>query len=127
MPIISYMFLKVKEFKFKKIISNFYFFLKELRQCSLKYESLTSQHNCTTIMTLNSASGITSSSSSSMNHTEDEQIIDLQNRLQFEENIQVNQIFSFEISLLNSFSIQACYTNWPKSTCHFFECHFLTK
>ncbi len=59
--------------------------LKELRQCSLNHE-ITSQHHCTTTMTLNSASGITSSVN---NHSEDEQIIDLQNRLQFAKNIQV--------------------------------------
>ncbi|CAF2751426.1 unnamed protein product [Rotaria sp. Silwood2] len=59
--------------------------LKELRQCSLYHESSTSQHHCTTTMTLNSASGITSSL---MNQSEDEQIIDLQNRLQFKKNIQ---------------------------------------
>ncbi|CAF0840328.1 unnamed protein product [Rotaria sp. Silwood1] len=59
--------------------------LKELRQCSLYHESSTSQHHCTTTMTLNSASGITSSL---INQSEDEQIIDLQNRLQFKKNIQ---------------------------------------
>jgi len=61
--------------------------LKELRQCLLYHESSTtiSQHYCTT-MTLNSASGITSSL---INHLEDEQIIDLQNRLQYAKNIQV--------------------------------------
>src|SRR5262249_30336999 len=56
--------------------------LKELRQCSLNHQSILSQHHCTTTMTLNSASGITSI-------TEDEQILDLQNRLQFAPNIQV--------------------------------------
>ncbi|CAM4745507.1 unnamed protein product [Rotaria magnacalcarata] len=59
--------------------------LKELRQCSLYNESSTSQHHCTTTMTLNSASGITSSS---MSQSEDDQIVDLQNRLQFRKHIQ---------------------------------------
>jgi len=55
--------------------------LKELRQCSLHYHELSSQNHCTTTtMTLNSASGILISA-------EDEQIIDLQNRLQFAKNI----------------------------------------
>ncbi|CAF4379683.1 unnamed protein product, partial [Rotaria magnacalcarata] len=56
-----------------------------LRQCSLYNESSTSQHHCTTTMTLNSASGITSSS---MSQSEDDQIVDLQNRLQFRKHIQ---------------------------------------
>ncbi len=61
--------------------------LKELRQCSSHHESsVISQHHCTTTMTLNSASRITSSLS---NYSEDEQIIDLQKRLQFANNIQV--------------------------------------
>jgi hypothetical protein len=59
--------------------------LKELRQCSLNYESI-SQNHCTTTMTLNSASGITSMG---INQSEDEQIIDLQNRLHVGKNIQV--------------------------------------
>jgi hypothetical protein len=56
--------------------------LKELRQCSLYYHELSIQnHHCTTTMTLNSGtSGITT-------YLEDEQIIDLQNRIQFEKNI----------------------------------------
>ncbi|CAF0909556.1 unnamed protein product [Rotaria sp. Silwood1] len=63
--------------------------LKELRQCSLhvsSIESSTSQHHCTTTMSLNSANGI--SSSSSMNNSDDSDIIELQNRLQFTQNIQ---------------------------------------
>ncbi|CAF3291930.1 unnamed protein product [Rotaria socialis] len=63
--------------------------LKELRQCSLhvsSIESSTSQHHCTTTMSLNSANGI--SSSSSMNNSEDSDIIELQNRLHFTPNIQ---------------------------------------
>jgi hypothetical protein len=52
--------------------------LKELRQCLLNNES---SNYCTTTMTLNSASEVT-------NHSEDEQILDLQNRLQFANNIQ---------------------------------------
>ncbi|CAF5215857.1 unnamed protein product, partial [Rotaria magnacalcarata] len=61
----------------------------ELRQCSLhvsSIESSTSQHHCTTTMSLNSANGI--SSSSSMNNSEDSDIIELQNRLHFTPNIQ---------------------------------------
>ncbi|CAF0943591.1 unnamed protein product [Rotaria sordida] len=64
--------------------------LKELRQCSLhvsSIESSTSQHHCTTTMSLNSANGI-SSTSSSMNNSDDNDIIELQNRLQFTQNIQ---------------------------------------
>ena len=62
--------------------------LKELRQCSSHYEisSTSVSHHCTTTMTLNSASRITSSMS---NYTEDEQILDLQSRLQFAKNVQV--------------------------------------
>ncbi|CAF2883451.1 unnamed protein product [Rotaria sp. Silwood2] len=63
--------------------------LKELRQCSLhvsSIESSTSQHHCTTTMSLNSANGI--SSSSSMNNSDNNDIIELQNRLQFSQNIQ---------------------------------------
>ncbi|CAF0789123.1 unnamed protein product [Adineta steineri] len=61
--------------------------LKELRQCSLYHESSTSisQHHCTTTMTLNSASRITSSLN---NYSEDQEILDLQNHLQFAKNIQ---------------------------------------
>ena len=72
------------------------FLFIELRQCSLYNESSTSQHHCTTTMTLNSASGITSLS---MNQSEDEQIIDLQNRLQCRKNIPVRKrrfFFFFE-------------------------------
>jgi len=58
--------------------------LKELRQCSLHVSS-TSQNHCTTTMSLNSANG----TSSLMNNTEDNEIIELQNRLQFTKNIQV--------------------------------------
>ena len=60
----------------------------ELRQCSLHQESSTSHHHCTTTMTTNSASGM---SSSLTNQIEDEQILDLQSRLQFSHNIQVRR------------------------------------
>jgi len=55
--------------------------LKELRQCSLhlsSIESSTSQNHCTTTMSLNSATGM----SSLINQSEDQDILDLQNRLQ---------------------------------------------
>ncbi|CAF0792703.1 unnamed protein product [Adineta steineri] len=67
--------------------------LKELRQCSLHMSTTssssststsTSQNHCTTTMSLNSVSG----TSSLMNNTEDSDIIELQNRLQFTKNIQ---------------------------------------
>ncbi|CAF1231960.1 unnamed protein product [Adineta ricciae] len=67
--------------------------LKELRQCSLHVSSSssssssstsTSHNHCTTTMSLNSASG----TSSLMNNTEDSDIIELQNRLQFTKSIQ---------------------------------------
>lgn len=64
--------------------------LKELRQCSSHYESSStslSQHHCTTTMTLNSASRITSSMS---NYSEDEQILELQSRLQAGKNTPVS-------------------------------------
>jgi hypothetical protein len=83
------MFLKVK-IKKKRNLENSIFFL-ELRQCSLhvsSIESSTSQNHCTTTMSLNSASG----TSSLMNNTEDNDIIELQNRLQFTKNIQVRRI-----------------------------------
>jgi hypothetical protein len=83
------MFLKVK-IKKKRNLENSIFFL-ELRQCSLhvsSIESSTSQNHCTTTMSLNSASG----TSSLMNNTEDNDIIELQNRLQFTKNIQVRKI-----------------------------------
>ncbi len=58
--------------------------LKELRQCSLNlHESSSNQNHCTTTMTLNSVNGTTSY------QIEDEQIMDLQNRLQFAKNVQV--------------------------------------
>jgi hypothetical protein len=65
--------------------------LKQLRDCPSSYESSSaslSQQHCTTTMTLNSASRITSSMSS---YTEDEQILDLQNRLQAGKNTQVRR------------------------------------
>ena len=49
----------------------------ELRQCLAFQDSSASQHHCTTTMTLNSASGTFSSAGN-----EDEQIVDLQSRLQ---------------------------------------------
>ena len=58
--------------------------LKELRQCLLNQDS--NPHHCTTTMTLNSASGMTSSV---MNQSEDEQILDLQSRLQCPANLPV--------------------------------------
>ena len=68
--------------------------LKELRQCLLTHES-NSHHHCTTTMTLNSATGMTSSL---MNHSEDEQILDLQSRLQCPANLPVrNQRRDLEI------------------------------
>jgi hypothetical protein len=73
------MFLKVKNKKRFSIKLKFYF--KELRQCLLNYDS---SNHCTTTMTLNSASELT-------NHSEDEQILDLQNRLQSAKNIQVRK------------------------------------
>ena len=97
--------------------------LKELRQCSLNHEiTTTSQHHCTTTMTLNSASGMTSSL---INQSEDEQILDLQNRLQFAKNVQVCQ-------WSNAFLLFICLTlvgsaNWSKSTCDLFGCTFISK
>ena len=62
-------------------------FSLELRQCSSHHESSNTQHHFTTTMTLNSASGMTSSINNSV---EDEQILDLQNRLQHSKNTQVS-------------------------------------
>jgi len=102
--------------------------LKELRQCSLYHESsssLISQHHCTTTMTLNSASRITSSLS---NYSEDEQIIDLQKRLQFANNIQVKiRKYIFVCFYRVSFLCLVRGTDWSKSTCHLFGCTFITK
>lgn len=74
--------------------------LKELRQCSLNQEIIsTSQHHCTTTMTLNSASGMTTL------QTEDEQILDLQSRLQFAQDIQVK----FRISKIQFMIYVFCF------------------
>jgi hypothetical protein len=81
MRIIFYMFSKVKQSKLK--CKNKHFRFLELRQCSLHVS--TSNH-CTTTMSLNSASGI----SSMMNYSEDNDIIQLQDRLQLTKNIPVN-------------------------------------
>jgi len=76
-------------------------------------------------MSLNSASG----TSSLMNNTEDNDIIELQNRLQFTKNIQVRiiyeiQSFFYRHTFLGNL---VCYTYWSKSSYYFLGCTFITK
>lgn len=103
--------------------------LKELRQCSLhitSIESSTSQNHCSTTMSLNSASG----TSSMMNQTEDNDIIELQNRLQFTKDIRVCFFAYFERELTLEFEfdffLAGCF-NWTKSSCDFLGRTFATK
>ena len=94
--------------------------LKELRQCSLhisSIESSTSQNHCTTTMSL----GL----SSLMNNTEDHEIIELQNRLQFTKDIQVG-FSNTSIFLFFVFFLAGC-VDGKKSTCDFFGGTFITK
>jgi hypothetical protein len=73
-------------------------------------------------MSLNSASG----TSSLMNNTEDNDIIELQNRLQFTKNIQVRITYPFFYR--NTFlGNLVCYTYWSKSSYYFLGCTFITK
>lgn len=107
MPIIFSMFSKVGT-QFIIVMSNQHtnhlrFRILELRQCSLQIssmESSTSQNHCTITISLNSASG----TSSLMNTTEDNELIDLQNRLQFSKTVQVRN------TRIQSYDKNVCWT-----------------